>query len=836
MAYLDNPAQGTMEYLVIIAIVIVISLVVVGMSGVLVSDSGGQISSTSTDLSSRSGSSSGGVAIVESATDSSGNGLIKLNNFTGEGFSLTKVSVVSSDGSLVDNNFDSVYLDSSGALAFSLTNLGNACSCAVGETRKSCTFIVEYSTLSGLTKSQRLTTNVSCVSAISTSGTYVNPADFVGPIVSITNPTSGSTSNTSDVDFEYTVTDNNAVKECSLLIDDVVEDTDASAPFDLFAYTFPSNGDYNYEIECEDYSSNTGSNSGTVTLNFDDVNPSVTLSSPADDNSTTVARVDFNFYVSDSNALSQCVLVVDGDDVNTITSVANNAYNLIGYSLSSYDVYEWDVRCTDYSSNSVTSGAPREITYTAPPLSFSPTWAQGPASGTGTGADGSYSVAVDSSGNVYVAGYSTSTTLGFGPGITLTNRGSYDFFVVKYNSSGVAQWAKGPAAGSGSDNDRARGVAVDSSGNVYIVGDTGYTTTLCFGGVSNDVNLTVRSGDDFFVAKYDSSGVAQWARNAAAGSGSGTDIAYAVDVDSSGNVYVSGMGSSLNFGDGITTARSGFFVVKYNSSGVAQLALRSGADTESFAVSVAVDASNNIYTVGYFRSTTIDFGNGITLTRGAGGLSYEFFVVKYNSSGVAQWAQHPASGSGTSGSYAHSIAVDTDGNVIVAGMSGSTTLGFGGVGNDINLTNRGLVDFFVVKYNSSGVAQWANGPAAGTGTTNDEVRGVEVGSDGNVYISGSAYNPVSIGFGNGVTVAATGSNQYVPYPFVTMYNSSGVAQGAMTATEGGQNGMSAEVVTADSSGNVYGAGYFGANANFGGGITLTHRGQGDFYIVKGSFS
>jgi len=369
-------AQGTMEYLIIIAVVIVISLVVVGMSGALVSNSGGQVSSTSTDLSSKSGSTSGGIAIVESATDSSGNGLIKLNNFTGESFSLTKVSTVSPDGSLVDNNFDSVYIDSSGALAFSLSDLEDACSCAAGETKKSCTFVIEYTAASGLSKSQRLTTNVSCVSVISSSGTVIAPADLIEPIV--------------------------------------------------------------------------------------------LLAGPEDDNSTLISSVDFNFYVSDNNALSECVLVVNSADVNTITNVSNNAYNLISYSLSSFGSNSWDVRCTDFYSNSATSGAPRNITYES--LAFSPSLVQNPANGSGTGDDVALAVAVDSDRNVYVAGYFDSATLSFGNDKNLTNRGSADFFVVKYNSSGVAQWAQNPANGSGTGNDYAYSVAVDTSGNVYVAG------------------------------------------------------------------------------------------------------------------------------------------------------------------------------------------------------------------------------------------------------------------------------------------------------------------------------------------------------------------------------
>jgi len=853
-------AQGTMEYLVIIAVVIVISLVVVGMSGALVSNSGGQVATNTTDLSSRSGSTSGGIAIVESATDSSGNGLIKLNNFTGESFSLTKISTVDSSGSLVDNNFDSVHVDSSGALAFSLNDLEDACSCNAGETKKSCTFVIEYSTPSGLTKSQRLTTNVACVSAISTSGTYINPADFVGPVISITTPTSGSTSTTSDVDFEYTVTDNNAVKECSLLIDDVVEDTDASAPFDLFAYTFPSNGDYDYEIECEDYSSNTGSDSGTVTLGFDEDVPSVTLSSPADDYSTGMALVDFNFYVSDNNALTSCALTIDGADVNTTTNVTNSAYHVLSYTFSSYDTYSWDVNCIDYSNNSATSGAARDVTYALPVLSFSPTWVKNPESGSGASDEYPQSIAVDSSGNVYATGYFSSTTIGFGGvsnDINLTNRGGDDFFVVKYNSSGVAQWAKNPVSGSGTGNDQGHGITVDSSGNVYVVGSF-VSSTVGFGGVSNDVNLTLRGGGDFFVVKYNSSGVAQWAKNAVSGSGTGSENARSVAVDTSGNIYVTGDSQTptngLSFGgvsnDVNLTYRGGnydFFVVKYNSSGVAQWAknpVSGSGKYDDSGYSVAVDSDSNVYVGGITTYADVSFGgvnNDVNLIHDIGVPgSTDFFVVKYNSSGVAQWVKYPAQGSGTSSDSVSSIFVDSSNNVYAAGSfyfaspSNGATLGFGGTNNDVNLTNRGAdnYDFFVVKYNSSGVAQWAKNAASGSGSGYDSASAVSADTSGNVYIIG--VSSLSIGFGSDKNLTNRGSYDF----FVVMYNFSGVPQWAHGPASGSGSGFEwAYSIAAGTSSNVYFIGNTASTSlGFGNDVNLTNRGGRDFFAVKGSYS
>ncbi|SVC38992.1 uncharacterized protein METZ01_LOCUS291846 [marine metagenome] len=104
--------------------------------------------------------------------------------------------------------------------------------------------------------------------------------------------------------------------------------------------------------------------------------------------------------------------------------------------------------------------------------------------------DDAFGVATDSSGNVYVTGATTGGLDG--------NTSAYgnDLFVVKYNSSGTKQWTKQLGT---SSNDYARGVATDSSGNVYVAGDT-------YGGLDGNNNAGNR---DLFVVKYNSDGVKQ---------------------------------------------------------------------------------------------------------------------------------------------------------------------------------------------------------------------------------------------------------------------------------------------------------------------------------------
>jgi len=125
-------------------------------------------------------------------------------------------------------------------------------------------------------------------------------------------------------------------------------------------------------------------------------------------------------------------------------------------------------------------------------------------------------VATDSSGNVYVTGF----TYG---GLDGTNAGNSDLFVVKYNSSGTKQWTKQLGT---SSTDLANGVATDSSGNVYVAGGT-------YGGLDGNT----KGNSDLIVVKYNSSGTKQWTKQLGTSS---TDLAYGVATDSSGNVYVAG--------------------------------------------------------------------------------------------------------------------------------------------------------------------------------------------------------------------------------------------------------------------------------------------------------
>jgi len=136
-------------------------------------------------------------------------------------------------------------------------------------------------------------------------------------------------------------------------------------------------------------------------------------------------------------------------------------------------------------------------------------------------------IAVDSSGNAFVTGSFSETTI-FGSTVLMSS-GDRDIFVAKISSGGSWQWAVGVG---GSQEDEGNGITVDSSGNAFVTGSFYQTVTF------DSTTLTSSGKDDIFVAKISSSGSWQWAAKAG---GSGADEGQRIAVDSSGNTYVFGL-------------------------------------------------------------------------------------------------------------------------------------------------------------------------------------------------------------------------------------------------------------------------------------------------------
>jgi hypothetical protein len=351
--------------------------------------------------------------------------------------------------------------------------------------------------------------------------------------------------------------------------------------------------------------------------------------------------------------------------------------------------------------------------------------------GGGTGNDEPTSIATDAAGNVYVTGFFTGTAT-FG-GVTLTSNGGKDMFIVKYNAAlGTVVWAK---RGGINGDEIGNGVAVDPSGNVYVVGS--FVDSTKFGSLAT---VTSAGSSDAFFVQYNSSGVEQWSKTIGAnGFDSATDIA----ADASGIYLLGVFNNTVIIGTDtlISKGSSDIFIAKYNASGAAQWARRGGSTNADIPSSISLDASSNVLVTGNYSGKIYFASDSATAVGNA-----DVFVVKYNANGTMQWLR---SGGGTDNDLGQDITADGSGNVYVTGFFMGTA-NFG----SRSVTSAGKADIFVVKYNSSGTVQWLQ--RAG-GEDNDYPYGIAVDNAKNSYVVGDFFYQTT--FWN-TTINAQGSYDY----------------------------------------------------------------------------
>jgi len=346
----------------------------------------------------------------------------------------------------------------------------------------------------------------------------------------------------------------------------------------------------------------------------------------------------------------------------------------------------------------------------------------------GTETDRVYDLAVDSSGDVYITGYTEGTN-------------DADCLTVKYDGDdGTQLWAM-TYDGTGNDADVARSMVLDETGYIYIAGFTVSATT--------DI--------DYLTIKYDcSDGTQMWVRTYDNAVVSQSDEAYAIAIDGGGDVYVTG----TSYGD---STSGDYATVKYTSSGVEQWVQRYDGAASEFdrARAMVVDSSGDIYVTGHTRGndgkddcTTVMYntdgneqwvrvydgdiakhhvGQGIAMygDEGIYVVGYgvgaddknDCVVIKYGSSGTEQWSARYDGDTGGD-HYGDALVVDGDGNVYVVGS------GEGASGDS---------DYIAVKYDANGNELW-DMEYDGLGG-NDYAQAVTLDGNGNIYMTGFGKNP-----------------------------------------------------------------------------------------------
>jgi Beta-propeller repeat len=369
----------------------------------------------------------------------------------------------------------------------------------------------------------------------------------------------------------------------------------------------------------------------------------------------------------------------------------------------------------------------------------------------GSGNDVGNGIAVDSAGNAYVTGLTTSTEATFPAtvGPDLTSNDGDDAFVAKVNPGGTALVYAGYIGGSGTDG--GNGIAVDSTGNAYVTGVTTSTEDTFPATVGPDLTFNGSGGGDAFVAKVNAGGSALVYAGYIGGNAG--EQGRGIAVDSAGNAYLTGNTNSTEatfpatVGPDLTSSGStDVFVAKVNAAGSALVyAGYIGGSGQEFGFSIAVDSAGNAHVTGDTSSTEATFPATVGPDLTYNGSMTDAFVAKVNPAGSALVYAGYLGGSGEDSG--RGIAVDGAGNAYVTGGTGSTEATFPAtVGPD--LTFNGIGDVFVAKVNPAGstllYAGYIGGNGSDTGTC------IAVDSAGNAYVSGftdsaSATFPATVG-------------------------------------------------------------------------------------------
>jgi hypothetical protein len=293
-------------------------------------------------------------------------------------------------------------------------------------------------------------------------------------------------------------------------------------------------------------------------------------------------------------------------------------------------------------------------------------------------------ITYDNAGNVIICGYFTDTTR-FN-GATIPGNGLEDMFIAKYDANGNLLWMK--HAG-GPNNEEARSVICDASGNIYVCGI--YSDGAVFGGTTYSTASTFLGHFyDIFVAKYAPDGSLIWFQN---GVGDWNDLAWSITMDNAGKLYVAGEFCGAQFGNTMywPYGKTDVFVACYDQGGNNQWVVNAG-DVAMIdrARGICTDGTD-LYITGQFGGTGTFGPHTVTAAD-----SSDIFIAALNNSGNFLWVR-------AVGGPADAYEYDSyeSGIAICADPSGTTyatgALLDGGVFGHIPLTGYTRSDVFIVK-------------------------------------------------------------------------------------------------------------------------------------------
>lgn len=351
----------------------------------------------------------------------------------------------------------------------------------------------------------------------------------------------------------------------------------------------------------------------------------------------------------------------------------------------------------------------------------------------GTDDDAGNAIALDTSGNIYITGYSYSINFPTEFPYQSTYNGGKDAFITKISENGNLIYSTYLG---GSGTDIGNGIAADKNGNAYV---TGYTYSVDFPRYSPLFNENAGKCD-VFVAKFDSSGGIVYSTYLG---GSSFDIGYGIAVDKFGNAYITGRAGGPDFptvsaiynysgGEFIGDA----FITKIRATGKSIVySTYLGGTNEDTGKGIAVDTAGNVYITGWTYSDDFPTKKAIDETfNGGGGLievegTGDVFVTKIKRTGKG--LDFSTYLGGIHDDVGECITVDKYGNVYITGRTYSDDFP---TTSAIDESSNGGFDAFVTKIRASGASIIYSTYLGGN--DDDEGYGISLGNSGSVYVAG----------------------------------------------------------------------------------------------------
>lgn len=339
----------------------------------------------------------------------------------------------------------------------------------------------------------------------------------------------------------------------------------------------------------------------------------------------------------------------------------------------------------------------------------------------GSASDAFNGIVVDSANSIFCVGTTYSASGIAFMGYSNTLNGSSDIMIINFNYDGTLNW--GTYFG-GPSTDMANGICLDKFGDLYLTGTTTSTTGIAYNGYDMLYGGGPSPTSDAFLTKFSNEGELLWSTYFG---GSGAETGNNVTCDKYANVYLVGSTtttSGLGFGLAYDYSHNGgqdAYVAKFDIGGMLQLSTYYGGASDDYAYDCAIDTAENIYFYGISSSTSGIAYAGYDMSQSGGS---EGFIVKLNKYGVRQW--------GTYNSYNASklrCTLDAEQNLYVGCSTYSSGMAIFG----FDLTFGGVNDVYITKISPSGTRIWSSY----FGGSNDEGLSDIVYDKGSIYVAGS---------------------------------------------------------------------------------------------------